>query len=78
MIRVIIFRSSFSTRALSSVRSNCTFVDCASSRFQGQFLVFNMDEEMFLGWLQTEVPTMNADHRNDCFTSLKEWCANNL
>lgn len=45
---------------------------------QGQFLVMNMDEEIFLQWLGDNCPMLKADHKNDVFTCLKQWCENNL
>ena len=44
----------------------------------GQFLVLSKDELIFDAWLQTEVSSMNSDHRGRCIYCLKVWCENNL
>ncbi len=45
---------------------------------QGQFLVQNMDEDLFLEWLKEKCPSLTVNHLQDTYQCLKEWCQNNL
>ena len=45
---------------------------------QGQFLVNNMDEELFKEWLHKTCPGLNRNNLQDTYFCLKVWCQNNL
>ena len=44
----------------------------------GQFLILGKSEVDFTHWLTEICPAINAQHQQDCYEALNQWCIQNM